>query len=168
MVPAGCQAQPGTRKNLKQEGQIADQLDVAAREPRDEPIGGQPRDADGKAQDRCQHDADPRHQKSIDQADEENASVAVGFAVGNERLVHAKSRGIGEKTESARELLCRKISACVERELVGKPCGQCEQSKLIDQRAKLRIVAQRHAWRGNRGIVCDCSGVVYHADQGGA
>ena len=58
-------------------GRLRMQFDVGAGQPRDQPVGRQPCDADEKAEDGREHDPERRDQQRVEQADHEDAAVAV-------------------------------------------------------------------------------------------
>ena len=58
-------------EELQQQRNVADQLDVAAGEPRDQPVVGELRQADHKADDGGEYDADGGDQERIEKADPE-------------------------------------------------------------------------------------------------
>ncbi len=129
-------------QDLEQERQVADQLDIAAGEPGNQPIGRQPRNADDEAEHGRQHDPDPGDQQRVEQADQEDAAIGVGFAIGNERLIDVESgRGV-EKAEAAGDPFCVEIGLGVEREFVAEPEHHCEQEQLVENGPDLRVVVK--------------------------
>ena len=73
-------------QDLKQERQVADQFDIAAGQPRHQPVGREPCDADDEAEDGREHDPDARDQQRVEKADQEDAAVAVRLVIGDQRL----------------------------------------------------------------------------------
>ena len=68
-------------QDLEQQRQVADQFDVAAGQPRHQPVRRQPSEADNEAEDRRKEDADHRDQQRVQQTDDEDARVAVRFLI---------------------------------------------------------------------------------------
>ncbi len=139
-------------QDLEQERQVANELDITAGEPRQEPIGRQSRNADEEADHGRQHDADPGHQQRVEQAHEEHAAVGVRFVIGNERLVDAEAGDLVEEAEAARDVLRVEIGLGVERELVAEPQHRREQYELIDNGAGLGVVVDRDPRRSRAAL----------------
>ena len=69
------QHRPVPEQELQQHRDVAERLDIDRRDPRDEPVLRQPRDAGEEAEDRGEHDADDGDEERVEQADEEGAAV---------------------------------------------------------------------------------------------
>ncbi len=108
-------------QDLEQERQVADELDITPGQSCQQPIGGQPGDADEEAEHCCEQDADCGYQQGIEQSDQEDAAIAVGFLIGDERLVDAEAGGRVEEAEPAGDALGVEIGLGVERKLPGEP-----------------------------------------------
>ena len=81
-------------------------------------------------------------QQRVEQADEEDAAVGVGLAIGDQRLVDAEARGIVEKAKPAGDLLRFEIGLGVDRELVAEPDDRDQHDELIERAADFRIVVE--------------------------
>ncbi len=119
-------------QDLEQERQVADQFHIAAGEPRQQPIGREPRDPDKKPQHRGKHDADDGDQQRVEQTDEEDPPVGVLLTVWNERLADAEPGGVVEKAKAAGDLLGVEIGLGIEREFVAEPQHRRQQHELIE------------------------------------
>jgi len=137
----------GREQNLKQERQVAYDLDVSTREPRQQPVGRKPRDTHEEADEGCKRNSDSGDEERIEQSDQKHAAIAVGLIVRNKRLVDAEPGGIDQETKAAADALSAQIGLGVERELIAKVEERREQRELIEQGAKGRIVAQWHRRR---------------------
>ena len=166
-------------QDLEQERQVADEFDVAAGEPREQPVGAQPRKPDDEAEDGREHDAEHRHQQRVEQADEEDAAVGVLLAVGDQRLADAEAGRIVEKAKSEPDVLGFEVGAGVDREFDAEPDDRRQHRELVEGAAELRIVVEgglrhgpaptsavrHHAWPSPAGTDC---GTVASARAGRA
>src|SRR6185312_272117 len=66
-------------QDLEQDRQVADQFDIAARNPRQQPVRRQPAEGYDETDQGGEEDADERDQQRIEQADQKYAGVAVGI-----------------------------------------------------------------------------------------
>jgi hypothetical protein len=128
----------------EQERQVAHQLHIGAGEPSDDPVGRQPGNADGKAEDRCQRDAEHGDQQRVQQADQEDAGVGVGLVVGNERLADAKAGGGIEEAEARGDALRLQVGAGIHGQDGNDPDEREHQSELVEDAADTGIVVE---WR---------------------
>src|SRR6516162_1558299 len=143
------------KQELAQERQVADQLDIPPRQPRNEPIARQPREADEEAEDGREHDTDRSDQQRVEKADEEHAGVGVRFVVRNERLVDAEARRVVEEAEAAGDFLRVEIGLGVEREFEAQPQHRRQQDELIKNGADLRAVVDGNPRRGQSALELD-------------
>ncbi len=149
LARSGQRAEDGEipEQNLEEDRKVADQLDIAGRQLGQQPVRREPRDADQEAEDRREHDANARDQQRVQEPDDEDAGIGVGFIVGDQRLVDAEAGGRIQESETAADVLGREIGARVERELIAEPCRRAQQDDLVGQRADLRIVVERNPRR---------------------
>ena len=119
-------------QDLEQERQVADQFHIAAGEPRQQPIGREPRDPDKKPQHRGKHDADGGDQQRVEQTDEEDPPVGILLTVWNERLADTEPGGVVEKAKAAGDLLGVEIGLGIEREFVPEPQHRRQQHELVE------------------------------------
>ena len=102
-------------QNLQKQRHVADQLDIAAGEPRHQPVARQPRDADDEPEHGRQHDADPGDEERVEQADPEGAAEcrrAGGIA--DQRLADVEAGGIVPEAEAGGDMRARQILRRIE------------------------------------------------------
>ncbi len=83
---------------LQHERRVADHLDIAAGQPAQQRVGGQPREAERHAEDGGDEDADDGDPQGVEQADGQRARVGVGRGVGDDVLA---DRNAGRALEEA-------------------------------------------------------------------
>ncbi len=125
-------------QNLEQQRQIADHLDIAAAEPRNDPVVRKPADTHEKAEHGRKHDADRRHEQRIQEADEKRSGISVRFAEGDQRLADGKTGLDPEKIETGYEPLGRDILARRPEDVPGRERNQRQKQKLDHGRAHAR------------------------------
>ncbi len=87
-------------EELQQQRHVAHGLHVGRGQPGDNPIGRQASEADGEAEQRRQHNAEPGDEQRVQKPDEERAPVAHGAAVFDQRLRDVEARGLAEEAEA--------------------------------------------------------------------
>ena len=97
-------------KSCSKQRHVADQLDIAAGEPRDQPIARQPRDADGEAEHGRQHDADAGDQQRVEQADPERAAEGRrARRIGDQRLADVEAGGVVPEAKAGGDVGARQV-----------------------------------------------------------
>ena len=92
-------------QQLQQQRHVADHLDIAGGELRDQPVVRQPRDADDEAEDGREHDADRGDQQRVEQADPERAAVGRGLrGIFDQRLADIEAGGLVPEAEAGGDL----------------------------------------------------------------
>ena len=108
-------------QQLQQERHVADQFDVAACKPRDQPIARQPRDADDEAEHGREHDADRGDQQRVEEADPERAAEGRrARRIRDQRLADIEAGGVVPEAEAGSDVGAREILRHVEDGAVGK------------------------------------------------
>ena len=92
-------------QDLEQQRQVADQFDIAAGNPRQQPVRRQPAQRHDKPDHGRKEDADDRDQQRVEQADQKYPGVGVGSGIRNQVLADVKTRGVVEKSEAGRDPL---------------------------------------------------------------
>src|SRR6202158_6066888 len=87
-------------QDLEQQRQIAYQVDIAAGDPRQQPVRRQPAQRNEKSNHGGEEDADDRDQERVEQPDQEHAGISVGSRIRNQVLADVKTRRVVQKPES--------------------------------------------------------------------
>ena len=130
-------------QQLQQQRHVADDLDIEAGHPRHQPVLRQPRDADQKAEDGREHDAERRDQQRVEQADPERAAIGRGRRIVDQRLADVEAGGVVPEAEAGGDLGARQIVGGVVDRAPGQEHDHRAQHHLIGDAADLRIVEQR-------------------------
>ena len=97
-------------------GMLRMSLDIAAGDPRHQPVLRQPRDADDEAEDGREHDAERGDQQRVEQADPERAADrSRRRRIGDQRLADVEAGGVVPEAEAGGDLGAREILARVVR-----------------------------------------------------
>ena len=134
-------------QQLQQQRQVADHFDVDRGEPRHQPVGGQPRDADDEAEHCGKHDAQRRNHQRVEQPNPEGAAVGGRGAVVDQVLADIEAGGVVPEAETRGDLGARQVFDRVARRCPNQECDRSQQHGLIDEAADPRIVDQRSPGR---------------------
>lgn len=95
------EADPMPEHQVHQDRRIADEFDVDKGEPRDQPVGRQPCNADDQSHDRAGDDDKEGDEKGVEDADQVDPAIAVrAKTVVQQREVDAETRCDGQKPKS--------------------------------------------------------------------
>ena len=139
-------------EDLQQERHVAQRLDVHGGEPGDQPVLREPRDADEEAKCGRAHDAQRRHQKRVQDADDERAAVGRLLGVFDQRLGDAEASGVIEKAKTGGDVLAREADDGVARK-IGDDEHNHTQCNRLEQDGARTPVAPRG--KGRRRTGCD-------------
>ena len=129
--PFGQQQVPD--QQLQQHRHIAEQLDIAVAQATHDGVVGEPADADQRAQDRGQHDADDRHPQRVEHADQEGFPVGVDRLVRDHQLADVETRRVGEKVEPALDAAHPHVLDRVVRQEPDAQGDQAQRGNLVEQ-----------------------------------
>ena len=154
---------------MKQERYVADQLDVAAGEPRDQPIAREPRDADDKTEHGRKHDADGGNDKRVDKADPKRATESRRAGrIGDQRLADIEAGGVIPKTESRGDVGAREVLRRVEHRGVSEAANDEDDRDLKRNAADAaRVTRQVLGFLCHRPARCGTTGVESAAQRMG-
>ena len=131
-------------KELQQQRDVADGLDIAAGEFRHQPILRQPRDADDEADDGGEDDAEPGHQQRIEQPDPEGAAIGRGLRVeGDQRLADVEAGGGVPEAEAGGDVGAVEMIDGVADRAVDQEGNDRAEHDLIEDAADLGVVVER-------------------------
>ncbi len=130
-------------EELKQQRQVADDLDIDHRRLGDDPVVREPRHADQEAEDGGEEDADRGHQHGVDQSDPEGLPVARLGVVVDQRLVDVEAGGVVPELEAQRDASDPHVLGDVAGRLVKQETDDRDQRHLIEDAAHLRVIQQR-------------------------
>ncbi len=96
-------------QELQQERDVAQCFDIDGRQPREQPVGRQPRDADQRAHDGRDHDADHGNPQRVDDADNEGVQIGVLRTVGQPGVGDGHAGLAAEEGKAGRDTPHRQI-----------------------------------------------------------
>ena len=108
-------------QHLEQDRQVADKLDIAAGDARDQPVRRQPPERHDEADQGGKEDADDRDQNRVDQPDQEDPRVGVGTRIRNQALADVKACGVVEEPKAGSDPLVFEIGPGIDENLVADP-----------------------------------------------
>ena len=111
-------------------GRLRIELDVAAGQPRHQPVRRQPAKADDEAEDGRKEDADHGDQQRVQKTDNEDARVAVGFLVRDQALADAEAGRVLHEAEAGGDALGLQVGLRVRIDLVAEPDDEGDERKL--------------------------------------
>src|SRR5207244_12810209 len=123
--------------------QVADQLDIAAGDTRQQPVRRQPAERDREAEDGGKENADHRDNQRVQKTDEEDADVAVRPRIRDQSLADVKARIVLQEAEAGGDALRRQIGARVGDDLGAEPEQRGDEQNMEDKTAPDRATAER-------------------------
>ncbi len=137
-------------EQLQQQRQIADNLHIAARRLREQPVARQARNADDEADDRRKNDAEAGDQKRVEQPDPKGATIGrAARRIFDQRLTDVEAGGLVPESEAGCDLRPRQVVDCVAGGAVDEQRDHGAENKLIGNAADFRVVVE-HDTRGAR------------------
>ena len=137
-------------QDLEQERQVADQLDIAARDPRQQPVRRQPAQCHQKSKHGGEEDADNRDRQRVEQTDEKDAGIGVGSGIRDQVLVDVKTGRIRHEAKARGDPLRLQIGAGIGDDFVGDPGERRDEQDLDDEAAPPRAATQRALQFGDK------------------
>ena len=122
-------------QQLQQDRDIAEQLHVAGAEAPHEEVAGQPADADQRAQDRREHDADDGRTQRIREPDQERLPVGIGRVECEDALADVEAGRLREEAEAALDSAHAHVLERVVREERDDGGDRHHRHRLVDQAA---------------------------------
>ena len=156
----------------EQQRHVAERLDVPFADLAEQPVGREPADADQRAQNGAEDDAEDGDAQRVEDADPDRPGVGAGRRILDHRVADLEAGLASEIVETAGDLLPVQIVDGVADEIPGETGDETDDHDLKDPAADDRIVPGRHS-HARRGAQClDChtlvplpAAVYPHADR---
>ncbi len=142
----GPQHREVPEKDLQQQRDIAENLDIGGRQAGDQPIARQPRHADYEAEQGRQRDAQGRYQQGIEQPDHKGAPVAGSLAVGHQALDNAEPGPVIEKAEAGGNPPALQVVQGIAEQVPAQGQHPAHQRQLQPQGADPGVVPPAGGW----------------------
>ena len=130
-------------KKLQKQRDVAQGFDIDGGHLGDQPVVGEPGDADDESEDGRQDDADEGDDQGVDQADQECAAVSVFLAVFDEVHGDAEPGRAFEKIEARRDALPLQVGDGVVDQVEPAAYDGAEDQDLEEDGADLGVVPER-------------------------
>jgi hypothetical protein len=130
-------------KDLQQQRDVAQHLDVDGGQIGDQPVPRQPGNADDESDDRGEEDADDRDHDGVQQADQKGRAVTRLLAVFDQRLRDAEPGGGFQEPEARGDALPLQVGHRVTDQIHGQQHDTAEHERLEEEGAVARVVPHR-------------------------
>ena len=101
-------------EQLQQQRHVAHDFDIDRGQARDQPVLGQPADADEGSQQGGEHDADDGDAQCVEHADQDCAAIRVRRGIGDGRFAYRETGLAVEESETRGDIAHRQVVQCIE------------------------------------------------------